>query len=150
VLDIVVYQNIRVSDVISSDSLDSGHLPIVFHLLDHVKIRNLSEPIEKFTDWERFQSLAAEPISPRIEINSEVEADKVARDFIASIASAYSLSTSKVTLLDINKYIPGLDRLLKHKQGLRKLWQETRDPACKTAVNWVTKAIRRLTRKTGT
>jgi hypothetical protein len=49
VLDIVVHQNIRVSDVIVSDILDSDHLPIVFHILDHVKIRNLSEPTEKFT-----------------------------------------------------------------------------------------------------
>jgi hypothetical protein len=127
--------------------LDSDHLPIVFHILDHVKIRNLSEPIEKFTDWDRFQSLASDLISPRIEINSGIEADKAARDFTASVASAYRLSTSKVTLLDLNNDLPGLDRLLKHKQRLRKLWQETRDPACKTAVNWVTKAIRRMTRK---
>jgi hypothetical protein len=48
VLDIVVHQNIRVSDVIVSDILDSDHLPIIFHLLNHVKIRNLSDPIEKF------------------------------------------------------------------------------------------------------
>jgi hypothetical protein len=54
VLDILVHKNIRVSDVIISDILDSDHLPIVFHILDHVKIRNLSEPIEKFTDWDRF------------------------------------------------------------------------------------------------
>jgi hypothetical protein len=70
VLDIVVRQNIRVSDVIVSDILDSDHLPIIFHILDHVKIRNLSDPIEKFTDWDRFQSLASELISPKIEIKS--------------------------------------------------------------------------------
>jgi hypothetical protein len=103
---------------------------------------NLSELIEKFTDWDRFQSLASELISPRIKINSGVEADKAARNFTASIASAYRLATSKVTLSDINNDIPGLDRLLKHKWRLRKWWQETRDPACKTAVNWVTKSIR--------
>jgi hypothetical protein len=57
------------------------------------------------------------------------------------------LSTSKITLLDINNDPPGLDRLLKHKQRVRKLWQETWDPAFKTAVNWVSKAIRRMTRK---
>jgi hypothetical protein len=107
VLDIVVRQNIRVSDVIVSDILDSDHLPIVLHILDHVKIRNLSEPIENFTDWERFQSLASELISPRIQINSGVEADKAARDFTASIPSAYRLSTSKVTLSNINKDLPG-------------------------------------------
>jgi hypothetical protein len=27
------------------------------------------------------------------------------------------------------------------------LWQETRDPACKAAVNWTTKSIRQMTRK---
>jgi hypothetical protein len=58
VLDIVVHQNIRLSYVTVSDILDSDHLPIVFHILDHVKTRNPSEPVEKFTDWERFQSLA--------------------------------------------------------------------------------------------
>jgi hypothetical protein len=140
-LDIVVHQNIGVSDVIVLD-----YLPIIFHILDHVKITNLSEPIEKFTDWDRLQSLASELVSPRIEINSGIEADKEARDFTASIVSAYRLATSKVTLSDINNDIPGLDRLLKHKRRLRKLWQETTDPACKTAVNWVTKSIRRMTR----
>jgi hypothetical protein len=119
----------------------------VFHIRDHVKIRKLSEPIEKFTDWDRFQNLAFELISPKIEIKSGTEADKAARDFTASIASAYKLSKSNVTLPDINNDFPGLDRLLKHKQRLRKLWQETREPACKTAVNWITKSIRRMTRK---
>jgi hypothetical protein len=55
VLDIVVHKNIRVSDDIVYDILDSDHLPIIFHILDHVIIRNLSEPVKKFTDWERFQ-----------------------------------------------------------------------------------------------
>jgi hypothetical protein len=69
VLDIVVHQNIRASDVIVSDILDPDRLPIVFHILDHVKIRNLSEPVEKFTDWNRFQSLASELISKKSELN---------------------------------------------------------------------------------
>jgi hypothetical protein len=50
VLDTVVHRNIRVTDVIVSDILDSYHLTIIFHILDYVKIRNLSDPIEKFTD----------------------------------------------------------------------------------------------------
>jgi hypothetical protein len=147
VLDIVVHQNVRLSEVIVSDVLDSDYLPIVFHILDHVRTRNLSDPLEKFIDWVRFQSLASDLASPRTQINSEVEADKAARDFTASIASAYRLATSNFTLSDMNSDLPGLDRLLKHKQRLRKLWHETRDPACKTAVNWVVKTIRRITRK---
>jgi hypothetical protein len=76
-----------------------------------------------------------------------VEADEAARDFTASIASAYMLATSKVTLSDINNDLLGLHYSLKHKHRLRKLWQETRDPPCNAAVNRVTKAIRRKTRK---
>jgi hypothetical protein len=115
VLNIVVHQNIRVPDVIVADILDSDHLPILFHILYHVKIRNLSDLIEKFTEWDRYQSLASELISPKIEVKSWVEADKAARDFAAFIASAYRLSTCKTTLLDLNNDLPGLDRLLRHK-----------------------------------
>jgi hypothetical protein len=93
VLDIVVHQNFRISDVIVSYILGSDHLPIIFHKLDHAKLRNLSEPIEKFTDWDQFQRIASELISPRIEINTGVETDKAARDFTASVASAHRLST---------------------------------------------------------
>jgi hypothetical protein len=70
-----------VSDVIVSNIFDSDHLPIIFHILDHVKIRNLSNPTEKFRDWERFQSLASELISPKFEIKLGVEADRAAHDF---------------------------------------------------------------------
>jgi hypothetical protein len=98
VLDIVVHKNIRLSDVIVSDILDSDHLPIMFHIPDHVRTKYISKPLEKFTDWELFQSLASNLISHRVEINSGVEADKAACAFTATIASAYRLSTSKITL----------------------------------------------------
>jgi hypothetical protein len=72
-----------------------------FHESEHVKSRNLSEPIEKFAYWNWLQSLTSELISATMEINSGVEADKAAHDFTAYVASAYRLSTSKVTLSDI-------------------------------------------------
>jgi hypothetical protein len=43
--------------------------------------------------------------------------------------------------------MPGLEWLLKYKRRIRKLWQESQDPGCKTEVNWVSKAIRRMARK---
>jgi hypothetical protein len=79
--------------------------------------------------------------SPILEINTGVETDKAACEFTAYILSAYRSSTSKVTISEVNT------DLLKQKQRLRNLWQETRDPACKTAVNWVTNAIRRMIRR---
>jgi hypothetical protein len=69
-LDIVVHKNVPLSEVTVSDILDSDHLPIVFHLLDHARTRNLSDLVDKFTVWAWFQSLASKLISPRIQINS--------------------------------------------------------------------------------
>jgi hypothetical protein len=94
-LAIVVHKNVRLSNDIVSEILDSDHLPIIFHILDHVRSKNVSAPLEKFTDWERFQSLASNLISPGHEINSGEEADKAACEFSASIVSAYRLATSK-------------------------------------------------------
>jgi hypothetical protein len=99
----------------------------MFCILDHIKAREILDPVETFTDWERFQSLASALVSPRVEINSCIEADKAARDFAASIASAYRLST-KTTISDRNRGPSSLERLFKHKQRLRKLRQETWDP----------------------
>jgi hypothetical protein len=106
VLDTMAHKNIRLSDVIVSKILDSDNLPIMFHILDHVRIKQIFEPLEKFTNWELFQSLASNLISPRVEINSGVEADKAVHAFTASIAFAYRLSTNKITLSDLNNDLP--------------------------------------------
>jgi hypothetical protein len=108
---------------------------------------NLTKTFEKFTNWERFQSLASELISPKIEIRSRQEPCKASHDFVASIASAYRLSTIKITISDINNDIPVLDRLLKYKQRLRKLLQEIWNPTCKTAFNRFTKSVSELPEK---
>jgi hypothetical protein len=146
VLDIVLHKHVRISEVDILEILDSDHLPILFHVLDHVSSRDTSVSVETHTDWERFQSLVSDLISPRIQINTFDDAETTARNFAASIASAYRLSTHKITIPDLTEQLPELDRLLQLKCRLGKLWQETRDPACKTAVNWVTKRIRRMTR----
>jgi hypothetical protein len=124
-----------------------GFSGIYWLQLHHVKLRNLSEPAGIFTDWERFQSLASDFISPRNKVSSEEKADKLAHDVTASIASAYTLSNSKATLSGLHKDLPGLDRLLKQKQALRKLWHETGDLTCKTAVYWIVETIRRIASK---
>jgi hypothetical protein len=135
----------RLPCVMVSDIMDSDHLARVFRILDRVKTENISEPIEKFTDWKRFQSLDSILMLHRIEMNSVAEVDKAALNFTAPIVSKCRLYISKVTLSSLNNNIPGSDLLLKHEQRLRKLWQGTRDPACKPAVNWAGKSIRRMT-----
>jgi hypothetical protein len=51
VLDIVVNNNVQLSEV-----LDSDHLPIVFHLLDHVTIRYLSDLVANSQIGSRFKA----------------------------------------------------------------------------------------------
>jgi hypothetical protein len=75
-LDIVVHKDVRMSGVIVSDILDSDELPNSFSLADRIRIRNPSDLVDKFTDWERFQSLAPELILPRIQIISGGESQQ--------------------------------------------------------------------------
>jgi hypothetical protein len=76
-----VKHNIRLPVVIIYDILDSDQLQIVFQVLDHVKTKKLYEPVENFTDWERFQRLASDLISPKFEIDPKEEADKALAGF---------------------------------------------------------------------
>jgi hypothetical protein len=101
VRDIVVHKDVRHSEVSVLDIKDSDHLPIMFCILDHIKARKILDPVEKFTDWERFQSLASALVA--------------ARDFAAPIASAYRLSTKTTSISDHNRGSSSLERLLKHK-----------------------------------
>jgi hypothetical protein len=114
---------------------------ITFHILDHVRTKKVKAPSGKFRDCEWIQGLASNLISPRNEINSGEEVDKAAQAFTASITSTYRLLTSKITLAELNNDLPGPHRLLKYKKRMRKLWQETRDPGCKTTVYGVSKSI---------
>jgi hypothetical protein len=78
VLDILVHKDIRLSEVRFLDIMNSEYIPIMFCILDHIKAREILDPVKNSLDWEVFQILASA---------------NAARDFAASIASAYGLST---------------------------------------------------------
>jgi hypothetical protein len=124
ILDIVAHKDVQLSEVRVLDIMDSDRLPIMFCILDYIKAREILDPVEKFTDWERFQILSSALVSPRVEIKSCIEADKAARDFATPVASTYRLSTKTTTISDQNRGPSSLERLLKYEQRLRKLWQE--------------------------
>jgi hypothetical protein len=98
----VVHRNVQLSAVTVFDVLDSDHLPTYFHILDHVRATDISAPVENHRDWERLRSPAPELISPLIHIHNSEEAGKAARNFTASIASAYRLTTCKLLLSELN------------------------------------------------
>jgi hypothetical protein len=144
---VVLHKNTRISEINLLEILDSDHIPILSYMLDHVSTKDILAPVVTFTDRDRFQSLVSDLISPSTQIHTFKDAEGTARKFTASVASAYRLSTHKITLSEINEELPEYERLLQRKHSLRKLWQETRDPVCKTAVNWVNKTIRKMSQK---
>lgn len=68
----------------------------MFRIPEFVRTREALDPVEKLTDWDLF--LVSDLISLNNQISSSDGADKVARDSAASIASAYSVSTKKITV----------------------------------------------------
>jgi hypothetical protein len=50
-LDIVVNQNVWLSEIIVADILDLDNLPIMFSILDPVRKREALDPGEKLSDW---------------------------------------------------------------------------------------------------
>jgi len=75
VLDIVIHQNVRLSDVTVSDVLNSDHLPVFFNILDYVRAREISARVETHTHWKRFRSLTSDLIQPLLQIDT-VEGEK--------------------------------------------------------------------------
>jgi hypothetical protein len=108
------HQNFRLSEVVVPDNLGSDHFPVVFSILGPVRAKETFDPVENFTDWERFQSFASELISTNIQIHCSEQADKAARNFAASIA----LACRKITLLDQKYELLGLYHLLELKRSL--------------------------------
>jgi hypothetical protein len=49
VLDIVVHQNVRLSEVIVTDIPDSDHITVMFSILHRVRTRGSLDPVEKLT-----------------------------------------------------------------------------------------------------
>jgi hypothetical protein len=81
----------------------------MFSIMGPVSTREALDPLEKVSG----SSFKSSPLNSYIEIYSSNEADKAARDFAASIASAYRPSTRKIIILDRKYEISLLDRLLK-------------------------------------
>jgi hypothetical protein len=84
----------------------------MFSILDPVRKIEALEPVEKLRDWEMFQSLTSELISPNIQSHSSNETDKATCDFKVSMALANRSSTRKTTTFYRKYEIPGLDYLL--------------------------------------
>jgi hypothetical protein len=111
-------------------------------------ILDISAPVEIHTDWERFRSLAPDLISPRIQIGTAEEAEK--QLVISLPLSPQHTGCQYWTHISETKQRTAGPWSSPAAQRVWKLWHETRDPTCKTAVNWTTKTILRTSRRKAT
>jgi hypothetical protein len=56
VLEIVVHRSVRKSDITVSDTLNSDNFPKLFHIVYHIRARDILAPVEIHVDWERLRS----------------------------------------------------------------------------------------------
>jgi hypothetical protein len=68
VLDIVVHKGVRLSEVRVLYIMDSVYILIMFCILDDIKARKILDPVEIFSDCERFQRLASALVFSSVEI----------------------------------------------------------------------------------
>ena len=88
------------------------------------------------TDWVLFQNLTYGLMCSRNQVNCKENPVYVSCEFAAFMSWTYWFSKRKITSSNVNKELPGLDRLLMQKQRLR-----TRNPARKMQSDWSLKPL---------
>jgi hypothetical protein len=115
VLDIVVHQNVRLSEVIATDVLDSDHLQIMSSIPDPVRTREVLDPVEKL------DSLITD--SRLLKTASFVsQSDKLLLAFASTVIPGFSLlkihDQDFYSLLDMCEFRNGASSSMKEGVGL--------------------------------
>lgn len=95
-------------------------------ILYNERTEDPSTAVLKFTECERLLSYASRVIGPKIEIDCLGAADKALRYLTATVTLLFQISVIIYLIHPVCR------------STIRKLWHDTRDQGCKTAVNWVT------------
>ncbi|GFW58601.1 uncharacterized protein TNCV_1579331 [Trichonephila clavipes] len=132
------------TDIISSPELSSDHNPIILNFQTSIQFnfptRNVS------TNWERFRfHLSNTPTFQPITAHSGEEIEEQASTLTNQILNAYNNASIQI-YANNNFYIDNeLKTLFKLRNKARKLYQFTRNPTHKTALNRLQNKIRRKT-----
>ena len=126
--------------------MSADHLPISFSILENGKTFDKQYKITN-TNWEGYSRLLDQLIKPRLVADDPDILDRAIENFSASLRTAFSLNTTHQTAPYPIQLTPEINILLTRKKHLRQLFGITRDPVTKTALNWVTRTIKKKIKK---
>ncbi|KAL5240003.1 hypothetical protein ACI65C_007413 [Semiaphis heraclei] len=128
-----------------TDELSSDHSPVILTL--HGKpLADPPKPTRTITNWPKFAvQLHVAISSPNPSINSISELDQEIRDFTTMIQEVLSKNTSELNKQPNQTLLPdSIQQELTKKRGLRRAWQNTRNPEAKHRLNNQTSKVKRL------
>lgn len=126
--------------------LSSDHSPVKVTLSRNIVMRPPSCVLHsKHTNWDQFKCLVSNSLDTRIPLKTEDDLTEAVEHFNRCIQSAAWSSTPALRNGDTNKFVPlNIREKLAEKRRLRKVWQQTRHPFDKAALNKATKDLKLL------
>lgn len=148
VLDIcIIKAPILVTKFTTINALDSDHLPILINVSgNYIKT---PERIHKttITNWDNVNKELHQAIPKNPSISTSEDIVSAVDILTTTISNIHQQNTTHIELHD-KKLLPSyFTYLIKAKRRFRRLWQSTRDPQAKRALNRLQNAIRKQARK---
>ena len=128
-----------------SYDLNSDHSAVILHLSENI-VKKATKPslTNSSTDWISFKLELESKIILPTAINSSEDLDHISENFIKQIQDAAWANTKQSNSKKINKSYPSyILTKIKEKRKARKRWQQSRDPADKNNLNFLSKQLTR-------
>lgn len=146
-IDLAISNNNTLLQTKVINALSSDHNPVLF---DFCPLNKLPENLNTVTttNWANFTKMVDEAISAKPTINSTSDIDKSIDALTQTIKDCHiTNSSTKIVNSNFKRTTPSyIKDLIKHKNRIRKMWQNYRDPAHKLELNRLIKQIKSLLR----
>lgn len=140
-IDFALVKNCNISDVYTTDDLNSDHIPIIFEL----KLNNQIEIINKFvsnTNWRLFRQQLEQKVKINNLLETKQQIDIEIQKFTETIKHCFEASTTHKVIKYLNILLPAkVLIMIKYKNILRRRFQRLRDTSIKNEINLQTKQI---------
>lgn len=146
-IDFCVTKNIaaRYISLQSCYDLSSDHSPIIVQLQSKsMKVEAEPRLTSKHTNWSLFKSKMEEYCPKDVRLNEANDIDSVVEQLTQAMTAAAKESTPTTQMIENTAFLSTtVKELLRKKRAIRKEFQETRSPYCKTKLNKITKGLKK-------
>ncbi|GFY31951.1 probable RNA-directed DNA polymerase from transposon X-element [Trichonephila clavipes] len=143
IIDLGLSRGLSSITVESRCELTSDHNPV--HFVVHFNFNNSHIPnCKSITNWNKYQDILATTIAGNPPISNIEDIEHAIENFNLNIHTAINQSSKFLPAKQAFTLVPLPIRLkIREKNRLRKFWQDTRYPPAKSAMNRLTREIRK-------